>query len=70
MTRLKLGLALSPCAPLRCISSPFMGQNTVDFLVELFLLYFCNVVPLCDLVLDVEAIFHLRLLLTSSGNLF
>ena len=31
---------------------------------------FCFVVYICDLVHDVDAIFHLPKLLTASGNLF
>ena len=31
---------------------------------------FCFVVPICDLVHDVETIFHLSYVLTASGNLF
>ena len=31
---------------------------------------FCFVVAICDLVHDVETIFHLSSLLTASGNLF
>ena len=41
--------------------------------VNLFIslkLFFCFVVATFDLVHDVEAIFHLPLLLTASGNLF
>ena len=32
--------------------------------------YFCFVVTICDLVHDVETIFHLSYLLTAYGNLF
>ena len=31
---------------------------------------FCFVVPICDLVHDVETIFHLSYVLTASGKLF
>ena len=31
---------------------------------------FCFVVAICDLVHDVETIFHLYYVLTASGNLF
>ena len=31
---------------------------------------FCFVVAICDLVHDLEALFHIPLLLTASGNLF
>ena len=31
---------------------------------------FCCVVAICDLVHDVETIFHLSCVLTASGNLF
>ena len=34
------------------------------------LLFFCFVVAICDLVHDVETIFHLSYVLTASGNLF
>ena len=33
-------------------------------------LFFCFVVAICDLVNDVETIFHLSYVLTASGNLF
>ena len=32
--------------------------------------FFCCVVAICDLVHDVETIFHLSYVLTASGNLF
>ena len=41
-----------------------------NFLVFLRLSFFCFVVAICDLVHDVETIFHLSYLLTASGNLF
>ena len=34
------------------------------------LLFFYFVVAICDLVHDVESIFHLSYVLTASGNLF
>ena len=40
------------------------------FFVFLRLLFFCCVVAICDLVHDVETIFHLSYLLTASGNIF
>ena len=42
----------------------------VNFFVFLRLLIFCFVVAICDLVQDVETIFHLSYVLTASGNLF
>ena len=41
-----------------------------NFFVFLRLLYFCFVVAICDLVHDVETIFHLSYVLTASVNLF
>ena len=35
-----------------------------------FSFFFCFVVAICDLVQDVEAIFHLAYMLTASGNVF
>ena len=40
-----------------------------DFFVFLRLLIFCCVVAICDLVHDVETIFHLSHVLIASGNL-
>ena len=34
------------------------------------IIIFCCVVAICDLVHDVETIFHLSYVLTASGNLF
>ena len=34
------------------------------------IIIFCFVVAICDLVHDVQTIFHLSYLLTASGNLF
>ena len=42
----------------------------VNVFVFLRLSFFCFVVAICDLVHDVETIFHLSYLLTASGNLF
>ena len=42
----------------------------VNFFVLLKFKLFCLVVFICDLVHDVEVIFHLPNLLTTSGNLF
>ena len=41
-----------------------------NFFVFLRLFFFCCVVAICDLVHDVETIFHLSYVLTASGNLF
>ena len=41
-----------------------------NFFVFERLLFFCCVVVICDLVHDVETIFHLSYVLTASGNLF
>ena len=41
-----------------------------NFFVFLRLLFFCFVVAKCDLVHDVEAIFHFSFVLTASGILF
>ena len=41
-----------------------------NFFVFLRLLFFCFVVAICDLVHDVETIFHISFVLTASGNLF
>ena len=41
--------------------------------VDMFFVFFeiiCCVVAICDLVHDVETIFHLSYVLTASGNLF
>ena len=41
-----------------------------NFFVFLRLLFFGCVVAICDLVHDVETIFHLSYVLRASGNLF
>ena len=41
-----------------------------NFFVFLRFIIFCCVVAICDLVHDVETIFHLSYVLTASGNLF
>ena len=41
-----------------------------DYFVFFEIIIFCFVVAICDLVHDVETIFHLYYLLTASGNLF
>ena len=41
-----------------------------NFFVFLRLLFFCFVVAICDLVHNVETIFHLSYVLKASGNLF
>ena len=50
------------------------GCNAPDFSGQYFRIFgiiiFCFVVAICDLVQDVETIFHLSYLLTASGNLF
>ena len=50
------------------------GYSRIVFLVNFFVCFFeiifCFVVDICDLVHDLEAIFHIPLLLTASGNLF
>ena len=44
---------------------------SVDNFFSIFeIIIFCFVVAICDLVHDVETIFHLSYLLTASGNLF
>ena len=44
---------------------------SVDNFFRIFeIIIFCFVVAICDLVHDVETIFHLSFLLTASGNLF
>ena len=46
-------------------------QHRMVLVVHFFLfLFFCFVVAMCDLVHDVEDIFHLSELLTASGNIF
>ena len=44
--------------------------SVVIFFVFLRLLLFCFIYAICDLVHDVETIFHLSYVLTASGNLF
>ena len=46
--------------------SMFSGQ----FFRIFEIIVFCFVVAICDLVHDVETIFHLSYVLTASGNLF
>ena len=50
------------------------GATQDDFSAQFFRIFeiiiFCFVVAICDLVHDVETIFHLSYLLTASGNLF
>ena len=50
------------------------GATYDDFSGQFFRIFeiiiFCCVVAICDLVHDVETIFHLFYLLTASGNLF
>ena len=41
-----------------------------NFFVFFEIIIFCCVVAICDLVHDVETIFHLSYVLTASGNLF
>ena len=44
---------------------------SVDNFFRIFeIIIFCCVVAICDLVHDVETIFHLSYVLTASGNLF
>ena len=44
---------------------------SVDNFFHIFeIIIFCFVVAICDLVQDVETIFHLSYVLTASGNLF
>ena len=43
---------------------------SVDNFRFLEIIIFCFVVAICDLVHDVETLFHLSYLLTASGNLF
>ena len=44
--------------------------SVVNFFIFLRLLFIALLLIICDLVLDVETIFHLSYLLTASGNLF
>ena len=44
--------------------------SVYNFFVFLRLLFFCFVVAICDIVHDVETIFHLSYVPTASGNLF
>ena len=47
------------------------GAASDDFNFFVFLIFFfCFVVAICDLVHDMETIFHLSDVLTASGNLF
>ena len=44
---------------------------SVDSFFRIFeIIIFCFVVAICDLVHDVETIFHLSYVLTASGNIF
>ena len=43
---------------------------SVDNIFVFLKIFFCFVVAICDLVHDVETVFHLYYLLTASGNLF
>ena len=42
----------------------------VNFFCIFEILIFCFVVAICDLVCDVETMFHLSYVLTASGNLY
>ena len=42
----------------------------VNFFRIFEIIIFCFVVAICDIVHDVESIFHLIYVLTASGNLF
>ena len=44
--------------------------SVVNFYRIFNIIMFCFVVAICDLVHDVETIFHLSNVLTASGNLF
>ena len=50
------------------------GATYDDFSGQIFRIFeiiiFCFVVAICDLVHDVETIFHISNVLTASGNLF
>ena len=50
------------------------GATEDDFSGQFFRIFeiiiFCCLVAICDLVHDVETIFHLSYVLTTSGNLF
>ena len=47
------------------------GERLQDHWFRIFEIFiFCCVVAICDLVHDVEIIFHLSYVLTASGNLF
>ena len=41
-----------------------------NFFIFFLIIIFCFVVAICDLVHDVETIFHNSYVLTASGNLF
>ena len=45
-----------------------MISGVIFFVFSSF--FFCFVVAICDLVHDLETIFHLSYVLTASGNLF
>ena len=48
----------------------FPEKHGVQFFLIFEIIIFCCVVAICDLVHDVETIFHLSYVLTASGNLF
>ena len=50
------------------MQSKMISENHFFCIFEIII--FCFVVAICDLVHDVESIFHLSYLLTASGNLF
>ena len=56
------------CQKLRNCTDPLHGVQRRMISVDNF--FFCCVVAICDLVHDVETIFHLSYVLTASGNLF
>ena len=65
----------SVCASLNSQDSNLHGVQRRMISVEFFFVFFeiiifCCVVAICDLVHDVETIFHLSYVLTASGNLF
>ena len=47
----------------------FSGQR-FKFVFLIFIIFFCFVVAICDLVHDVETMFYLSYVLTASGNRF
>ena len=58
--------AVPKSIPRGATQDDFSGQcfRTFDIII------FCFVVAICDLVHDVETIFHLSNVLTASGNIF